>query len=197
MSPQELLASNAVAVVRTLLSSFIRKNETAYSSVDLTDLSDIIAECLLTCSLPVFNFLFDPSAFFFSFNLHQTFGEKLIGMMSWIMPISVALSTFGGVNGSLFTSSRSVLTCYFSFAPLSLHYILHSQHYHYQADWQLVFHRLFFTGAREGHLPSLLAMIHVNRCTPIPALLFTVSVSSLFLSLKVLYVTFFFYSTKA
>uniref|UniRef100_A0A671M2E2 Asc-type amino acid transporter 1-like n=1 Tax=Sinocyclocheilus anshuiensis TaxID=1608454 RepID=A0A671M2E2_9TELE len=38
-----------------------------------------------------------------------TFGEKLLGVFSWVMPISVALSTFGGINGYLFTSSR--VTC--------------------------------------------------------------------------------------
>ncbi|KAI0238479.1 Large neutral amino acids transporter small subunit 2 [Lamellibrachia satsuma] len=34
------------------------------------------------------------------------FGERAFGVMSWIVPVFVSLSTFGGVNGLLFTSGR-------------------------------------------------------------------------------------------
>lgn len=97
--------------------------------------------------------------------------------MAWIMPISVALSTFGGVNGSLFTSSRWVctmiiLSSFCSFGSFKYKFIINIV----KDKRRFLFsHSLFFAGAREGHLPRLLAMIHVTRCTPIPALLFTVS----------------------
>ena len=71
------------------------------------------------------------------------FGNRMFGSFTWIVPIFVALSTFGGVNGILFTSAR-----------------------------------LFSTGAQEGHLPAWFSLVHVDKQTPIPALIFTVNIVS-------------------
>lgn len=99
-------------------------------------------------------------------------------MFSWVMPISVALSTFGGINGYLFTSSRystNALSCIIQHQTLIFTYF-------YCCFFKITcitcvnmsLVRLCFSGAREGHLPYLLAMIHLKNCTPIPALLLCV-----------------------
>ncbi|XP_076283967.1 Y+L amino acid transporter 2-like isoform X1 [Lasioglossum baleicum] len=82
-----------------------------------------------------------------------TFGDKLLGVMSWIMPFFVACSTFGALNGAIFASSR-----------------------------------LFFVGARNGHLPAAISLINVQNLTPMPSLIFLCIITLALLSIEDVYV---------
>ncbi|XP_054282679.1 Y+L amino acid transporter 2 [Macrosteles quadrilineatus] len=82
-----------------------------------------------------------------------TFGDKLLGVMSWTMPFFVACSTFGALNGAIFASAR-----------------------------------LFFVGARQGHLPKAIALINYEHYTPVPSLVFLCIVTLALLVIKDVYV---------
>jgi L-type amino acid transporter 9 len=47
-----------------------------------------------------------PSEMVISEAVAVTFGNRILGMFYWIMPLSVAISTFGSANGTIFAAGR-------------------------------------------------------------------------------------------
>ena len=96
----------------------------------------------------------------------------MYGSLAFMIPVFVAMSTFGGVNGILLTSSRYVCAMNSNtlnqMLPLLKCCLFYNKHL-------LLHFRLFYAGAVEGQMPEILAMIQVNKMTPAPAVLCVVS----------------------
>ena len=82
--------------------------------------------------------------------------------MSWLMPLSVAVSTFGTANGTIFAAAR---LCYVASRLVN--------HENTGITSQLADDN--FLNYREGHLVDVLSFVHKENLTPAPALIFNVS----------------------
>nr|XP_056702780.1 cystine/glutamate transporter-like [Euleptes europaea] len=88
-----------------------------------------------------------------------SFADKAFQSISSVLPILVALSCFGALNGGIFASSR-----------------------------------MLFAAAREGQWPTLFSMIHIQRHTPLPALLLMLPLIYVMVSIGDIYGLLNFYS---
>ncbi|CAH1246367.1 SLC7A11 [Branchiostoma lanceolatum] len=123
-----------------------------------------------------------------------TFADRVLGVMSWIIPVSVSVSCFSCVNGVILSCSRVVIAIWKSrirniLIAMSVQEVAYHQEvedFAIISDYLVVF-RVTFVGARDGYLPDLLAMIHVKLLTPLPAVALICPLSLLMLSTSDVY----------
>jgi len=109
-------------------------------------ISCVLVTVVYTMTIAAFHTVLSVQDVLSSGAVAVSFAERLFGRWSLVVPIFVAMSTFGGVNGILLTSSR-----------------------------------LFYAGAEERQMPSLLSMIQVSHLTPTPAVIAMCLLSLLYL----------------
>ncbi|XP_078606703.1 b(0,+)-type amino acid transporter 1-like isoform X5 [Branchiostoma floridae x Branchiostoma japonicum] len=118
MTPSELLASGAVAVTlgnrflgvmswvvpfAVVCSTFGACNGSCFAAS-----RQVISDRFLTSRVRTVKASASTFSCFFYFDT-QTLGNRYLGVMAWIIPFSVACSTFGACNGSAFSGARRVL----------------------------------------------------------------------------------------
>ncbi|KAM9308405.1 b(0,+)-type amino acid transporter 1-like [Gastrophryne carolinensis] len=86
-----------------------------------------------------------PSELVSSAAVSVTWADRMIPSVAWIIPVSVAFSIFGSLNGDMFMLGR-----------------------------------LNYAGSKEGHLPSIISMLHVRYLTPAPAMIMSTLIACIF-----------------
>ncbi|KAI8504398.1 b(0,+)-type amino acid transporter 1 [Branchiostoma belcheri] len=161
----------------------------------------LVTGCYLLVNIAYFTVM-SPLELLESPAVAATLGTRTLGVMAWIIPLSVAFSTFGAANGTCFTSGSSKTT------PRRPHIKTPVLEDEDSGNWRCLqpsdlstsyqqfdtFHgdigdiviiqqrascRLCYVAAREGHMVSILSMVHVRRLTPSPALIFNAVLSVL------------------
>lgn len=112
-----------------------------------------------------------------------TFAEKLYGNMAWIVPVFVAMSTFGecSVLGLASGNKIDILKSKYSldFARF-MKFVFISKLRNFRLPGGVngilfTSSRLFFAGAEHNQMPRLLCMIQTGHLTPTPAVITMVS----------------------
>lgn len=94
----------------------IRRNYLNFIIEELKDpVKNLPKAIAISCTLVTVVYLLTNVAFYTTLSPNEvlgseavavTYAERLFGMFAWTIPVFVALSTFGAVNGILLTSSR-------------------------------------------------------------------------------------------